>query len=111
MMRNLGQTGMAVSAIGMGCMGLSEFYGEPMPESEAIKLLHRALDLGINHFDSAELYGQGHNESLLGKAFSGRFYDVVVATKFGPQRNPDTGDFIGIDGSPYHGITNRVFHF
>ena len=100
MKRNLGQTEMAVSPIGMGCMGLSEFYGEPMPESEAVNLLHQALDLGVNHFDTAELYGQGRNEELLGKAFAGRFAEIVVATKFGPQRNPDTGDFIGIDGTP-----------
>lgn len=100
MKRSLGKTQMSVSAIGMGCMGLSEFYGEPMPESEAIELLHQALDLGVNHFDTAELYGQGRNEELLGKAFAGRFAEIVIATKFGPQRNPDTGDFIGIDGTP-----------
>ena len=100
MLRNLGRTGIPVSAIGMGCMGLSEFYGKPMPESEAINLLHQAVDLGINHFDTAELYGQGRNESLLGKAFTDRFSELVVATKFGPQRDPNSGDFTGIDGSP-----------
>ena len=100
LMRQLGQSGISVSAIGLGCMGLSEFYGEPMPEAEAIDLLHRAVDLGITHFDTAELYGQGANEQLLGKAFAGRWEQVVVATKFGPQRDPASGDFIGIDGSP-----------
>mgnify|MGYP001825023859 CR=1 FL=1 len=98
--RNLGQSGISVSAIGLGCMGLSEFYGEPTQESEAINLLHRAADLGITHFDTAELYGQGHNEQLLGKAFAGRWDQIVLATKFGPQRDPDTGAVLGLDGSP-----------
>ena len=98
--RNLGQSGISVSAIGLGCMGLSEFYGEPTQESEAINLLHRAVDLGITHFDTAEIYGQGQNEHLLGKAFAGRWNQIVLATKFGPQRDPVTGAFVGVDGSP-----------
>ncbi len=98
--RHLGESGILVSAIGLGCMGLSEFYGEPTPESEAIGLLHRAVDLGVTHFDTAELYGQGRNEELLGKAFAGRWDSIVLATKFGPQRDPDTGAFLGVDGSP-----------
>jgi len=98
--RNLGKSGMSVSAIGLGCMGLSEFYGKPTPESEAIDLLHRAVDLGVTHFDTAEMYGQGRNEELLGKAFTGRWDEIVLATKFGPQRDPDTGAFLGVDGSP-----------
>ncbi len=98
--RNLGQSGISVSAIGLGCMGLSEFYGEPTQESEAINLLHRAVDLDITHFDTAELYGQGHNEQLLGKAFAGLWEQIVLATKFGPQRDPATGTFVGVDGSP-----------
>lgn len=98
--RNLGQSGISVSAIGLGCMGLSEFYGEPTQESEAINLLHRAVDLGITHFDTAEIYGQGRNEQLLGRAFAGRWHQIVLATKFGPQRNPATGAFVGVDGSP-----------
>ena len=81
-------------------MGLSEFYGPPAQESEAINLLHRAVDLGITHFDTAELYGQGRNEQLLGKAFAGRWDQIVLATKFGPQRDPATGAFLGVDGSP-----------
>jgi aryl-alcohol dehydrogenase-like predicted oxidoreductase len=80
-------------------MGLSEFYGEPTQASEAINLLHRAVDLGITHFDTAEIYGQGHNEQLLGKAFAGRWDQIVLATKFGPQRDPATGAFVGVDGS------------
>ncbi|MGD8992980.1 MAG: aldo/keto reductase [Desulfobacterales bacterium] len=98
--RNLGPSGILVSAIGLGCMGLSEFYGEPTQESEAINLLRRAIDLGITHFDTAEIYGQGHNEQLLGKAFAGRWGQIVLATKFGPQRDPATGAFLGVDGSP-----------
>jgi len=98
--RNLGKSGISVSAIGLGCMGLSEFYGPPAQESEAIGLLHRAVDLGVTHFDTAEIYGQGRNEELLGKAFAGRWQQIVLATKFGPQRDPATGAFIGVDGSP-----------
>jgi len=98
--RKLGQSGISVSAIGLGCMGLSEFYGDPTPESEAINLLHWAVDQGITHFDTAEIYGQGSNEELLGKAFAGRWDQIVLATKFGPQRDPATGAFVGVDGSP-----------
>ncbi|WP_319522990.1 aldo/keto reductase [uncultured Desulfosarcina sp.] len=98
--RNLGKSGISISAVGLGCMGLSEFYGPPAQESEAINLLHRAVDLGITHFDTAELYGQGRNEQLLGKAFAGRWDQIVLATKFGPQRDPATGAFLGVDGSP-----------
>ena len=98
--RSLGRSGISVSVIGLGCMGLSEFYGEPTPGSEAINLLHRAVDLGINHFDTAEIYGQGKNEQLLGEAFAGRWDQIVLATKFGPQRDPATGAFVGVDGSP-----------
>jgi aryl-alcohol dehydrogenase-like predicted oxidoreductase len=98
--RNLGHSGISVSAIGLGCMGLSEFYGAPTDESDAHELLHRAIDLGVNHFDTAEIYGQGRNEELVGKAFAGRWDQVVLATKFGPQRDPKTGAFVGIDGSP-----------
>jgi len=100
LLRNLGKTGMSVSVIGLGCMGLSEFYGPPAQESEAIYLLHRAVDLGVTHFDTAEIYGQGRNEQLLGKAFAGRRGQIVLATKFGPQRDPATGGFTGVDGSP-----------
>ncbi|MDY6904669.1 MAG: aldo/keto reductase [Thermodesulfobacteriota bacterium] len=98
--RNLGKSGISVSAIGLGCMGLSEFYGPPAQEAEAIDLLHKAMDLGVTHFDTAEIYGQGRNEQLLGKAFAGRWDRIVLATKFGPQRDPETGAFSGLDGSP-----------
>lgn len=98
--RNLGRSGISVSTIGLGCMGLSEFYGPPAEEAEAINLLHQAVDLGVTHFDTAELYGVGRNEQLLGKAFNGRWDQIVLATKFGPQRDPDSGAFLGLDGSP-----------
>jgi len=98
--RSLGRSGISVSAIGLGCMGLSEFYGPPAQESEAINLLHRAVELGVTHFDTAEIYGLGRNEQLLGKAFAGRWEHIVLATKFGPGRDPATGAFTGVDGSP-----------
>lgn len=98
--RSLGKSGIQVSAIGLGCMGLSEFYGPPVHEPEAIYLLHHAADLGVTHFDTAEIYGQGRNEQLLGKAFAGRRDKIVLATKFGPKRDPATGAFTGVDGSP-----------
>lgn len=99
-LRKLGRSGISVSAVGLGCMGLSEFYGEPTQTSAAVNLLHQAVDLGVTHFDTAEIYGQGHNEQLLGKAFAGRWHQIVLATKFGPQRDPATGAFTGVDGSP-----------
>jgi len=97
--RTLGRSGIEISTIGLGCMGLSEFYGPPTDERDAIALLHKAIDLGVDHFDTAEMYGMGHNESLLGKAFDGRWGDITFATKFGPLRDPDTGAFTGVDGS------------
>ena len=98
--RNLGKSEISVSTIGLGCMGLSEFYGPPAQEAEAISLLHKAVDLGVTHFDTAEIYGQGRNEQLLGKAFARRWDQIVLATKFGPQRDLVTGAFLGVDGSP-----------
>ena len=80
-------------------MGLSEFYGPPTEQSAAIKLLHEAIELGVEHFDTAEMYGMGANESLLGEAFHDRRDKVFIATKFGPTRDPQTGEFTGIDGS------------
>jgi aryl-alcohol dehydrogenase-like predicted oxidoreductase len=80
-------------------MGLSEFYGPPTEQRAAIKLLHEAIELGVEHFDTAEMYGIGANESLLGEAFSDRRDKVFIATKFGPTRDPDTGAFTGLDGS------------
>ena len=101
--RNLGKTGPQVPAIGLGCMGLSEFYGPATDQREAIRLLHEATELGVVHFDTAEMYGLGStNESLLGGAFSDRRDQVFIATKFGPTRDPVSGAFTGIAGSREH---------
>jgi len=91
--RRLGSTERMLPAIGLGCMGLSEFYGPPMERSSAIKLLHEAMELGVEHFDTAEMYGIGSaNETLLGDAFANRRDRVFIATKFGPTRDTVTGD-------------------
>jgi aryl-alcohol dehydrogenase-like predicted oxidoreductase len=97
--RTLGNTRRTLPAIGLGCMGLSEFYGPPTEQRAAIRLLHEAIDLGVEHFDTAEMYGMGANESLLGQAFQDRRDKVFIATKFGPTRDPETGKFTGLDGS------------
>jgi len=99
--RTLGTTRWELPTIGLGCMGLSEFYGPPMEKSSAIHLLHEVIDLGVEHFDTAELYGiGGANETLLGEAFADRRDRVFIATKFGPTRDLQTGEFTGLDGSP-----------
>jgi aryl-alcohol dehydrogenase-like predicted oxidoreductase len=86
--RMLGKGGLEVSAIGLGCMGMSPVYGEP-DESESVATLHRALDLGVNFLDTSDMYGNGHNEELVGRAIAGRRDRVVLATKFGNIRRPD----------------------
>lgn len=96
--RPLGQTGMHVSAIGLGCMGMSDFYG-PADEKKSLDLIHQALDLGINLFDTADMYGPHHNEKLVGRALKGRRDEAVLATKFGVMRGED-GAFLGINGRP-----------
>jgi aryl-alcohol dehydrogenase-like predicted oxidoreductase len=79
--RTLGQTGLVVSAQRLGCTGMSEIYG-PADEEESIATIHRALDLGIFFLDTADVYGSGHNEELVGQAIAGRRDQVVLATKF-----------------------------
>ena len=97
--RAIGRNGRQVNAIGLGCMGMSFAYGPALPETEAIALLHKAIDLGVDHFDTAEMYGLGHNERLLGAAFHDRREKVFIATKFGPLMEAGTGRRLGVDGS------------
>ena len=97
--QTLGNSTLRVGRIGLGCMGMSEFYGGTRDEAAHIKTLHAAIDLGINHFDTADMYGLGHNEELLAKAFAGRWDRVTVATKFGVRRGPD-GEWLDVCGRP-----------
>lgn len=94
----LGRQGPIVSAIGLGCMGMSEFYGSSN-EEQSLRTIDQAIELGVNFIDTADMYGIGHNEKLLGRALKGRRDKVVVATKFGNVRGLD-GSFKGINGKP-----------
>src|SRR3989440_2167468 len=96
--RRLGQQGLEVSAMGLGCMGMSEFYGTP-DEEQALATIHRARELGIDFLDTADMYGPFTNERLVGRAIEGRREEFVVATKFGNVRGED-GSFLGISGKP-----------
>ena len=96
--RTLGSQGLVVSEIGLGCMSMSEFYGTPN-EDESIATIHRALELGINLLDTADMYGPFTNERLVGKAIAGKRDEVVIATKFGNERAED-GARLGVNGRP-----------
>lgn len=97
--RKLGHSTLGVSALGLGCMSMSGTYGKS-DDAQSIAVIHRALDLGMNLLDSADMYGWGHNEELVGRALRGRRAGVVLATKFGQVRSPDGANLI--DGRPDH---------
>lgn len=96
--RALGRQGLSVPLLGLGCMGMSDFYSPP-DEASSIRTLHRAIDLGVTHLDTADMYGPFKNEELIGKALEGRRDRVVVATKFGNERRAD-GSWVGVNGKP-----------
>ena len=97
--RKLGSQGLVVSQQGLGCMGMSEFYGAT-DETESLATLHRALELGVDFFDTSDAYGPFKNEELLGRAFRSRRDDVIIATKFGIRRDPNNPALRSIDGHP-----------
>ena len=96
--RTLGKNGLEVSAIGLGCMGMSDFYGSGNTD-ESIRAIHYALDSGVSFLDTADMYGVGDNEKLVGQAIKDRRDEVVLATKFGNVRGKD-GSFLGVNGRP-----------
>jgi aryl-alcohol dehydrogenase-like predicted oxidoreductase len=96
--RKLGNQGLETSALGLGCMGMSEFYGEG-DDAESIRVIQRALELGVNFLDTADMYGPFTNEELVGRAIADRRDQVVLATKFGNVRGPN-GERLGVRGDP-----------
>jgi aryl-alcohol dehydrogenase-like predicted oxidoreductase len=100
MKRALGRSGRTINAVGLGCMGLTGIYNKPVEPVAAAKLLHEAIDMGVEHFDTAEIYGLTRNETLLGEAFHDRRSKAFIATKWGPQFDPASGKRFGVDGSP-----------
>jgi aryl-alcohol dehydrogenase-like predicted oxidoreductase len=96
--RKLGRSGPEVSALSLGCMGMSALYG-PADETESLATIHAALDAGINLLDTGDFYGMGHNETMVRRGIEGRRDKVLISVKFGAQRSPD-GQFVGVDGRP-----------
>ena len=96
--RSLGSSGLSVSALGLGCMGMSEYYGSG-DEAESIATVHRAIELGVTFLDTADTYGRGRNEELIGRAIRDRRDQVVLATKFGIVRGAND-ERLGLDGRP-----------
>ncbi len=96
--RKIGNSDLQVFPIGLGTMGMSEFYGET-DEKQSISTIHKAIELGVDLFDTADMYGSGHNEKLLGRALKGKFGKITLATKFAMQRGPK-GEFLGINCKP-----------
>jgi len=96
--RDLGHSDLKISAIGLGCMGMSEFYGS-CQETESVATIHRAIELGVTFFDTADMYGPWTNEMLVGRAIAGQRDQVVLATKFGVMRN-ENHEFLGVNGRP-----------
>ena len=94
----LGNSTLNINRIGLGCMGMSEFYGT-FDENESIKTLHKAIELGVNFFDTADMYGWGANEKLIGRAFKDKWNQVVLATKFAVVRGKN-GEWLGLNGQP-----------
>jgi aryl-alcohol dehydrogenase-like predicted oxidoreductase len=97
--RRLGKSSLIVSALGLGCMGMSEFYGAP-EEAESVATLHQAIDRGITFFDTADVYGMGRNEDLLWRALAKRRNEIIIATKFGIVRDPANPSVRGVSGRP-----------
>jgi aryl-alcohol dehydrogenase-like predicted oxidoreductase len=100
--RKLGKSGLEVSAVGLGCMGMSFGYGPPKDKHEMISLIHAAVERGVTFFDTAEVYGPFTNEELVGESLAPFREQVVIATKFGFKLDPKTGRSIGVDSRPEH---------
>jgi aryl-alcohol dehydrogenase-like predicted oxidoreductase len=96
--RKLGSSNLMVSAVGLGCMGMSDFYG-PAVFDDSVKVIRKAFDLGVTFFDTADMYGVGHNEVLVGQALKKVRDKVIIATKFGNVRRLD-GGMLGVSGKP-----------